>query len=187
MGALRATEGAALIPTKRCHSRLTCCASALCPCSLATPDGLCFAITLREQKGTLPTQACCCLQGHQGSVEDIQWAPAETTVFASAGCDGTIRVWDTRQRSGPMITVQASIVLVKAPCVCMVRQLLTAAASLSACSQAAAPACLPASQPTEAGLLLLMHLHCWQRDGRAVHPGLLRLGCTRRRTLQTSM
>lgn len=46
------------------------------------------------------------MQGHQGSVEDVQWAPAEATVFASCGCDGTIRIWDTRQRSGPMITVQ---------------------------------------------------------------------------------
>ena len=46
------------------------------------------------------------LQGHEGSVEDIQWAPAEACVFASAGCDGTVRVWDTRHRSGPMLTVK---------------------------------------------------------------------------------
>ena len=46
------------------------------------------------------------LQGHEGSVEDIHWAPAEACVFASAGCDGTVRMWDTRQRAGAMLTVK---------------------------------------------------------------------------------
>ena len=43
------------------------------------------------------------------SIEDIQWSRTESTVFASAGCDGYIRIWDTRSKKHkPAISVKAS-------------------------------------------------------------------------------
>ncbi|EDO16962.1 hypothetical protein Kpol_1041p20 [Vanderwaltozyma polyspora DSM 70294] len=43
------------------------------------------------------------------SIEDIQWSRTEATVFATAGCDGYIRVWDTRSKKHkPAISTKAS-------------------------------------------------------------------------------
>lgn len=45
----------------------------------------------------------------QSSIEDIQWSTSENTVFATAGCDGYVRVWDTRSKKHkPVISVAAS-------------------------------------------------------------------------------
>ncbi|ODV77840.1 ribosome assembly protein [Suhomyces tanzawaensis NRRL Y-17324] len=45
----------------------------------------------------------------QSSIEDIQWSTGENTVFATAGCDGYVRIWDTRSKKHkPAISVVAS-------------------------------------------------------------------------------
>ncbi|KAG7661139.1 rrb1 [[Candida] subhashii] len=45
----------------------------------------------------------------QSSIEDIQWSTSENTVFATAGCDGYVRIWDTRSKKHkPAISVVAS-------------------------------------------------------------------------------
>ncbi|KAL3232522.1 Ribosome assembly protein RRB1 [Nakaseomyces bracarensis] len=47
--------------------------------------------------------------GNNQSIEDIQWSRTEATVFATAGCDGYIRIWDTRSKKHkPAISVRAS-------------------------------------------------------------------------------
>lgn len=45
---------------------------------------------------------------NDASIEDIQWSQSEKTVFATAGCDGYVRIWDTRSKKHkPSISVVA--------------------------------------------------------------------------------
>lgn len=48
-------------------------------------------------------------QANDASIEDIQWSRTEQTVFATAGVDGYVRIWDTRSKKHkPALSVVAS-------------------------------------------------------------------------------
>ncbi|KAK9448460.1 WD40-repeat-containing domain protein [Limtongia smithiae] len=51
----------------------------------------------------------CVSSSNAASIEDIQWSQTEKSVFASAGADGYLRVWDVRSKKHrPAISVKAS-------------------------------------------------------------------------------
>ncbi|KAL5381144.1 hypothetical protein DPSP01_007398 [Paraphaeosphaeria sporulosa] len=64
--------------------------------------------TTRTQGGGFVTDTTP-FTGHEGTVEELQWSPSEKTVFASAGNDGTVKIWDARSKSRkPAVSVQVS-------------------------------------------------------------------------------
>ena len=46
-------------------------------------------------------------QGHQGSVEDVQWSPSDASQFMSCSVDRSVKVWDTRLGQTAQLSVQA--------------------------------------------------------------------------------
>jgi ribosome assembly protein RRB1 len=46
--------------------------------------------------------------GHQHFVEDLQWSPTESTVFASCSSDRTVKVWDTRNKRACALSFEAN-------------------------------------------------------------------------------
>lgn len=64
--------------------------------------------TTRTQGGGFVTDTTP-FTGHTGTVEELQWSPTERNVFASAGNDGTVKIWDSRSKSRkPAVSVQVS-------------------------------------------------------------------------------
>ncbi|KAM0355299.1 hypothetical protein ACHAP4_007276 [Fusarium culmorum] len=70
-------------------------------------DGLIYVTTRTDGGGWVTDNRP--FQGHQSSVEELQWSPSEASVFASTSSDGTIRIWDVRSKSRKAaITMQVS-------------------------------------------------------------------------------
>ena len=66
--------------------------------NLLTGDcaGAIYWTQLDGNSGSVATVNGQAFTGHSGSVEDLQWSPSESTVFASSSVDQTVRIWDVR-------------------------------------------------------------------------------------------
>jgi ribosome assembly protein RRB1 len=66
-------------------------------------------VTIAKEGGAFSTDSTP-YKGHRQTVEEIQWSPSEKTVFASAGNDGCVKIWDTRtkSRNKAAVSVQAN-------------------------------------------------------------------------------
>ena len=57
-----------------------------------------ICVTSQTEGGGWATDSCYPV-GHTNSVEELQWSPSESSVFAAASIDGCVRVYDTRVKS----------------------------------------------------------------------------------------
>lgn len=65
-------------------------------------------LTTRHPSGSFATEASP-FTGHRETVEELQWSPSEANVFASAGNDGCVKIYDTRSKSRkPALSCQVS-------------------------------------------------------------------------------
>lgn len=70
-------------------------------------SGKIFATTRTEGGGFVTDTNA--YTGHSGSVEELQWSRGERNVFASASSDGTVKIWDARDKSRKhAVSVKAS-------------------------------------------------------------------------------
>lgn len=59
--------------------------------------GAIYATTRTEGGGFVTDTSA--YTGHTSSVEELQWSPNERNVFASGSSDGTVKIWDARNKS----------------------------------------------------------------------------------------
>ncbi|KAL9109814.1 MAG: hypothetical protein Q9227_005517 [Pyrenula ochraceoflavens] len=101
------TEGYALDwapPTSFPHGRLLSGDNAGHIYSTSRTEGGSFSVDTRPLLASDPSSAT-----PPGSIEELQWSPSERNVFASAGSDGCVRVWDVRSKSRrPALSVKVS-------------------------------------------------------------------------------
>jgi ribosome assembly protein RRB1 len=74
--------------------------------SLLTGDGK-GRILLTNKSATGFNSEKLFFTGHTSSIEDIQWSPSQSNVFASCSADKTIKIWDTRINTKFQLSVLA--------------------------------------------------------------------------------
>eukprot|EP01010_Urceolus_cornutus_P000604 NODE_1122_length_1095_cov_265.391969_g858_i0.p1 GENE.NODE_1122_length_1095_cov_265.391969_g858_i0~~NODE_1122_length_1095_cov_265.391969_g858_i0.p1 ORF type:complete len:326 (-),score=59.08 NODE_1122_length_1095_cov_265.391969_g858_i0:54-1031(-) len=57
-------------------------------------------VASKYTQGSVPNVV---LQGHTGPVDQLCWDPSGNYQLATASCDKTVRIWDIRQHSSPMV------------------------------------------------------------------------------------
>lgn len=81
--------------------------SRVSPGCLAAGDNLGRIGIVRYSGGAWTVDSEIFEKAHDGSVEDLQWSPSEAPVLASAGSDGCVKIWDSRQKTSAAINIKA--------------------------------------------------------------------------------